>query len=41
MNFVHGINKNIPIEFISFNPLAENNYKRLGIPFFLNEKLEV
>jgi pyruvate formate lyase activating enzyme len=41
MNFVHGINKNIPIEFIDFNPLAENNYKRLGIPFFLNEKLEV
>lgn len=31
--FVHGINKLIPIEHISYNPLAKNNYKRLGIPF--------
>jgi pyruvate formate lyase activating enzyme len=34
-HFVHGINKKIPIEYISYNPLAENNYKRLGIPFLL------
>jgi pyruvate formate lyase activating enzyme len=34
-NFVHGINKNIIIEHISFNPLAGNNYSRLGIPFLL------
>ncbi len=33
--FVHGINKKIPIEYISYNPLAENNYKRMGIPFLL------
>jgi len=31
--FVHRINSCIPIEHISYNPLAENNYKRLGIPF--------
>jgi pyruvate formate lyase activating enzyme len=31
--FVHGIDKRIPIEYISYNPLAENNYKKLGIPF--------
>lgn len=33
--FVHGINKQIPIEHISYNPLAENNYKKLGMPFML------
>ena len=33
--FVHGIDKKIPIEHISYNPLAENNYMRLGIPFLL------
>jgi pyruvate formate lyase activating enzyme len=33
--FVHGINKKIPIEHISYNPLAENNYKRLGMPFLV------
>jgi pyruvate formate lyase activating enzyme len=38
INFVHEINRKIPIEYINFNPLAENNYKRLDIPFFLNEK---
>ena len=31
--FVHSIDKSIPIEHISYNPLAENNYKKLGIPF--------
>lgn len=35
ISFVHEINEKIPIEFINFNPLAENNYKRLGIPFLL------
>lgn len=33
--FVREINDRIPIEKISFNPLAENNYSRLGIPFLL------
>ena len=33
--FVHGINKLIPIEHISYNPLTENNYKRLGLGFLL------
>jgi len=33
--FVHDINSRIPIEYLSYNPLAENNYKRLGIPFLL------
>lgn len=33
--FVHGIDKLIQIERISYNPLAENNYKRLGIPFLI------
>jgi pyruvate formate lyase activating enzyme len=31
--FVNSFRKKIPIEFIEFNPLAINNYKRLGIPF--------
>jgi pyruvate formate lyase activating enzyme len=35
VKFVHGIDKKIPIEYISYNPLAENNYKKLGIPFLL------
>ncbi|TAL62286.1 MAG: glycyl-radical enzyme activating protein [Bacteroidetes bacterium] len=35
LNFVHGINEKIPVEFISYNPLAGNNYMRLGIPFSL------
>jgi pyruvate formate lyase activating enzyme len=34
-NFVREVNDNIPIEKIKFNPLAENNYKRLGIPYLL------
>jgi pyruvate formate lyase activating enzyme len=33
--FVHEVDNQIPMEFISFNPLAENNYKRLDIPFLL------
>jgi pyruvate formate lyase activating enzyme len=35
INYIHGINRDIPIEYIPFNPLAENNYKLLGIPFLL------
>jgi pyruvate formate lyase activating enzyme len=38
INFVHESNKKIPVELISFNSLAGNNYKRLGIPFLLDEK---
>jgi pyruvate formate lyase activating enzyme len=33
--FVHDIDSRIPIEHISYNPLAENNYKRLNIPFLI------
>jgi pyruvate formate lyase activating enzyme len=33
--FVHSVDKTIPIEYISYNPLAENNYTKLGIPFLL------
>ncbi len=33
--YIHAIDKKIPIEYIRYNPLAENNYKRLGIPFLL------
>lgn len=32
-NFIHKINKEIPVELIPFNPLARNNYDRLGLPF--------
>jgi pyruvate formate lyase activating enzyme len=35
LKFVHRINNKIPMEFLSYNPLTENNYKRLGIPFLL------
>jgi pyruvate formate lyase activating enzyme len=31
--FIYGIDKKIPIEYISYNPLAKNNYKKLGIPY--------
>jgi len=34
-NFVHSIKENIPIEYLIYNPLAGNNYKRLGIPYLL------
>lgn len=33
--FVRQINDQIPIEKIKYNPLTENNYKRLGIPFLI------
>ena len=33
--FADTINSRIPIEYICYNPLAENNYKRLGIPFLM------
>lgn len=33
--FVHRINKDILIEYISYNPLTRNNYDKLGIAFFL------
>jgi len=35
IKFVLDINSNIPIEKINYNSLAENNYKKLGIPFLL------
>lgn len=35
--FVESIDGHIPIEFISYNPLAGNNYKRLDIPFLLKK----
>ena len=34
--FVEAINKNIKIEFISYNPLTKNNYEKLQIPFGLD-----
>jgi pyruvate formate lyase activating enzyme len=34
-SFVKELNDKIPIEKIKYNSLAENNYKRLGIPFLL------
>jgi pyruvate formate lyase activating enzyme len=36
LSFVYGFNRNIPVEFIDYNPLAANNYRRLGIPFPLD-----
>jgi pyruvate formate lyase activating enzyme len=33
--FVNDIDKRIPVEYLSYNPLAGNNYKRLDIPFLL------
>jgi len=33
--FVNNTRMDIPIEKLSFNPLAGNNYKKLGIPFLL------
>jgi len=33
LSFVSGLNKSIPVEFIDYNPLGANNYRRLGIPF--------
>jgi pyruvate formate lyase activating enzyme len=34
-NFISSIDSRIPIEYINYNPLAENNYYRLGLPFQL------
>jgi pyruvate formate lyase activating enzyme len=33
--YLNDINSQIPVEYIPYNPLAENNYRRLGIPFLL------
>jgi pyruvate formate lyase activating enzyme len=38
MDFVAETNENIPVELISYNPLTENNYNRLGIPFLLKKR---
>jgi pyruvate formate lyase activating enzyme len=35
INFINTIDAGIPIEYLSYNPLAENNYKKLDIPFLL------
>jgi pyruvate formate lyase activating enzyme len=35
ISFIHGINETIPVEYISYNPLTENNYKKLNIPFLV------
>lgn len=32
-SFINSIDKKIQIDYLSYNPLAENNYKRLGIVF--------
>jgi pyruvate formate lyase activating enzyme len=34
-DFISSIDSGIPIEYLSYNPLAENNYKRLGIQYLL------
>jgi pyruvate formate lyase activating enzyme len=34
-NFISSIDRKIPIEYLSYNPLAGNNYKRLDLPFLL------
>jgi pyruvate formate lyase activating enzyme len=36
-DFVRETRKDIQIEMIRFNPLAENNYKKLGIPYLLKQ----
>jgi len=35
IRFIHKTDETIPVEFISFNNLAGNNYDKLGIPFLL------
>jgi pyruvate formate lyase activating enzyme len=35
IKFVKEINKEIPIEYINYNPLTRNNYDKLGLPFTL------
>jgi pyruvate formate lyase activating enzyme len=37
--YVNSFNRIIPIEYLDYNPLAENNYKRLNIPFLLQDRL--
>jgi pyruvate formate lyase activating enzyme len=37
--FVSSFGRKIPVEFIDFNLLAVNNYKRLGLPFTLEDKI--
>jgi len=39
LKFLLDIDPRISVEYIKFNPLAENNYKRLGIPFLLKNQL--
>jgi len=34
-NFISSIDSRIPIEYLNYNPLASNNYKKLDIPFLL------
>jgi pyruvate formate lyase activating enzyme len=34
-NFILSIDSRIPIEYLRFNPLAGNNYKKLDIPYLL------
>ena len=34
-SFINTIDIRIPIEYLSYNPLAGNNYKKLDIPFLL------
>ena len=36
LGYAGSLSKNIPVEFIEYNPLAGNNYRRLGIPFPLD-----
>ena len=38
IGFIRKINDKIPVEFIPYNPLSENNYKRLDLPFFLKKR---
>ena len=35
--FVSSAGRDIPIEYIDFNPLARNNYAKLSIPFPLDK----
>ena len=35
VEYVTDIDSSIPVEYIPYNPLAENNYRKLGIPFLL------
>ena len=37
MDFVFEADRNIPVELINYNPLTENNYTRLGLPFILKK----